>query len=347
MTDSKIFHLGFLRFVFASIFCINIFGINVINASQTNTSKNLTEVAQKIADMFYALNGEPNNPHKKINHTKGFCASGEFIPNQKVAKDFAIPFLHFQKIEVKARFSLGGGEKSDKSKSRAMALKMQSENSDFWEIAMTNSRVNFAKNADEFMQFLGINLEQKQGQITPQEAAKKRESVSSFVNFAREIGHLGVSPSFADSAYHSVHTFFFTKSSDELVPARFSFVPKNGVKNLSPKELENLSDDFLESSFKKQLKSGAIKFALVLEVARQEDSLEDTTSVWAHIDSNGEKISREHITLGELRLDSFSGYECNEEVFMPSILPSGVLPPKDEIFDVRSMVYAITFGRRQ
>ena len=347
MTDSKIFHLGFLRFVFASIVCINIFGINVINASQTNTSKNLTEVAQKIADMFYALNGEPNNPHKKINHTKGFCASGEFIPNQKVAKDFAIPFLHAKKIEVKARFSLGGGEQSDKSKSRAMALKMQSENSDLWEIAMTNSRVNFAKNADEFMQFLGINLEQKQGQITPQEAAKKRESVPSFVNFAREIGHLGVSPSFADSAYHSVHTFFFTKSSDELVPARFSFVPKNGVKNLSPKELENLNDDFLESSFQKQLKNGAIKFALVLEVARQEDSLEDITSVWAHIDSNGEKISREHITLGELRLDSFSGYECNEEVFMPSILPSGVQPPKDEIFDVRSMVYAITFGRRQ
>lgn len=340
MTDSKIFHLGFLRFVFASIFCIN-----VINASQTNPSENLIKTAEKIADMFYALNGEPNNPHKKINHTKGFCASGEFIPNQKVAKDFAIPFLHSKKIEVKARFSLGGSEKSDKSKSRAMALKMQSENSDFWEIAMTNSRVNFAKNADEFMQFLSINLEQKQGQITPQEAAKKRESVSSFVKFAREIGHLGVSPSFADSAYHSVHTFFFTKSSDELVPARFSFVPKNGVKNLSPKELENLSDDFLESSFKKQLKSGAIKFALVLEVARQEDSLEDTTSVWA--DSNGEKISREYITLGELRLDSFSGYECNEEVFMPSILPSGVQPPKDEIFDVRSMVYAITFGRRQ
>lgn len=343
MTDSKIFHLGFLRFVFV----VAIFGVCAINASQTNPSENLAKTAEKIADMFYALNGEPNNPHKKINHTKGFCASGEFIPNQKVAKDFAIPFLHSSKIQVKARFSLGGGEQSDKSKSRAMALKMQSENSDFWEIAMTNSRVNFAKNADEFMQFLSINLEQKQGQITPQEAAKKRGSVSSFVNFAREIGYLGVSPSFADSAYHSVHTFFFTKSNDELVPARFSFVPKNGVKNLSPKELENLNDDFLESSFKKQLKSGAIKFALVLEVARQEDSLEDTTSVWAHIDSNGEKTNREHITLGELRLDSFSGYECNEEVFMPSILPSGVQPPKDEIFDVRSMVYAITFGRRQ
>ena len=340
MSDSRVFHLGFLVFV-------NLFGINVINASQANQIQNLAQVAEQIADMFYALNGEPNNPHKKINHTKGFCASGEFIPNQKVAKDFAIPLLRDKKIEVKARFSLGGGEQSDKSKSRAMALKMQGENGDLWEIAMTNSRINFAKNVDEFMQFLRINLEQKQGQITPQEAAKKRESVPSFVNFAREIGHLGVSPSFADSAYHSVHTFFFTRSSGELVPARFSFMPKNGVKNLTPKELENLSDDFLESSFKKQLKSGAIKFALTLEIARQEDNLEDITSVWAHIDSNGEKINREHITLGELKIESFSGYECNEDVFMPSILPSGVQPPRDNIFDVRSMVYAITFGRRQ
>lgn len=340
MIDFKICYLRFLRVVFASMF-----GINMLNASQNSPSENLTEVAEKIADMFYALNGD--NPHKKINHTKGFCASGEFIPNQKVAKDFAIPFLHSPKIEVKARFSLGGSEQSDKSKSRAMALKMQSQNNDFWEIAMTNSRVNFAKNADEFIQFLRINLEQKQGQITPQEAVKKRESVISFVNFAREIGHLGVSPSFANSTYHSVHTFFFTKSSGEKIPARFSFLPKNGVKNLNPKELEKLNDDFLESSFKKQLKSGAIKFALVLEVARQEDSIEDTTSVWAHIDSNGEKINREHITLGELKIESFSGYECNEEVFMPSVLPSGVLPPKDNIFDMRSLVYAITFGRRQ
>ena len=50
--------------------------------------------AQEIVEYFYTLNAEEANPHKKINHAKGFCAIGEFIPNKEVAKDFAIPLLH-------------------------------------------------------------------------------------------------------------------------------------------------------------------------------------------------------------------------------------------------------------
>ncbi|MGX2972174.1 catalase [Helicobacter sp. T3_23-1059] len=331
-----------------------------LNAQNPLNNENLSDdkAAQKITDLFYALNGDTTKPHKKINHTKGFCASGEFVPNKKETKDFAIPLLHqksqkngVDSVEAKIRFSLGGDEQNDKTKSRAMAIKMQSKegspNSDFWEIAMTNSRINFAKNAGEFIEFMQINVEQKQGKITAEEAAKKRQAVQSFVNFAREIGTLGVSPSFANNAYHSVHTFFFKKSSGELVPARFSFVPKSGIKYLNSKELEEVSQDFLESNFKKQLENGGITFSLVLELAKEGDSLSDTASLWADINDNGEKIKREKITLGELKINAFSGYECNGEVFMPSVLPEGIEPPKDDMFDVRNMVYANTFSKRQ
>lgn len=331
-----------------------------LNAQNPLNNESLSDdkAAQKITDLFYELNGEATKPHKKINHTKGFCASGEFIPNQKATKDFAIPLLRqksqknsAKSVEAKVRFSLGGNEQNDKTKSRAMAIKMQSkegsQNSDFWEIAMTNARINFAKNAREFIEFMQINVEQKQGKITAEEAAKKREGVQSFVNFAREIGTLGVSPSFANNAYHSVHTFFFKQSNGKLVPARFSFVPKSGIKYLNSKELEEAGKDFLESNFKKQLEHSAVSFSLVLEVAQDGDSLSDTTSLWAETNDSGEKIKREKITLGELKINAFSGYECNGEVFMPSVLPEGIEPPKDDIFDVRNMVYANTFGKRQ
>lgn len=317
----------------------------------SDTNEDLNEKAAQIVDLFYALNGDVNKPHKKINHEKGFCAKAEFIPNKKVANSFDIPLLKASKIEVSVRFSLGGGEQSDKSKGRAMALKMHAKNQttnenqlankeDFWEIAMTNSRINFATNADEFIEFMQINLGQKQGRLTPQEASIRRAKVPSFVNFAKEIESLGISPSFANNAYHSVHTFFFTKSSGETIPARFSFVPKEGIKYLKPSELDILGDDFLESNFKKQLKSKNIAFNLTLEVAKSSDSISDTATVWT-------KDKRERITLGTLKINEFSGYECNGEVFMPQVLPQGVLPPRDNIFDVRNMVYALTFGKRQ
>lgn len=48
--------------------------------------------AEKIADVFYALNGDTNNPHKKINHAKGFCAIGEFKPAKISPKSFKSPY---------------------------------------------------------------------------------------------------------------------------------------------------------------------------------------------------------------------------------------------------------------
>lgn len=293
-----------------------------------------------IADYFYKLNADPKNPKKKINHSKGFCASGEFIPNETAASRFNIPLLT-QKGEVKARFSLGGGneKQSDNSKVRAMALKIDS-NGEQWEMAMTNARVTFSKNATEFIKFFDLQLQQKNKSLTAEQIAAERAKVASFVNFSKEVGSLPITPSFANNAYHSVHAYFFEeKNGKKPLAARFSFVPKSGVLALNEEELKKLGDSFLEKNFKKEVKKAPIEFELELELANAKDDLKNTSALWM-----GE---HKKIPLGTLKISKFEGYGCNKEVFMPGVLPSGILEPKDDIFELRNSVYAITFGRRQ
>lgn len=294
--------------------------------------------AQEIVEYFYTLNAEEANPHKKINHAKGFCAIGEFIPNKEVAKDFAIPLLH-NKSEVKVRFSLAGGnlKQSDKSKNRSLALKIQGKN-DSWEMAMTNARINFATNASEFKQFMRLQVQQKEGKITQDEADKQRAKVRSFANFAKEAQSLPITPSFANSAYHSVHTFGFLQSNGDLLLARFSFIPKAGIKGLSKEELDGLNDEFLESAFKKALSKAPVEFDLTLVVPNKNDKIKDTAQVW--------EGARENIVLGTLKVSKFDGYGCNGEVFMPSNLPQGIQAPNDDIFELRNLVYALSASKR-
>lgn len=295
--------------------------------------------AQEIAGYFYTLNADKANPHKKINHTKGFCANGEFIPNKEVVKNFDIPILQ-NKSKVKVRFSLAGGDtrQSDKSKNRSLALKVQGKN-EGWEMAMTNARINFATNANEFKQFMRLQVQQKEGKITQDSANKQKAKTRSFANFAKEIQSLPITPSFANAAYHSVHTFGFKQASGDFLLARFSFVPKSGLKGLSNEELEGLGDDFLESAFKKAVAKSPIEFDFTLIIPNKNDKIKDTALVW--------EGQRQEIVLGTLKVNKFDGYGCNSEVFMPSNLPQGVEAPNDDIFELRSLVYAITSSKRQ
>ena len=295
--------------------------------------------AEHIADIFYQLAGDKNDPHKKVNHTKGFCTAGEFIPVKGITSKYDIPLLNEKSIPTEARFSLGGGNphESDKSKSRGMALKIEGQ-SDSWEIVGLNTEINFAKNPEEFAKFFQARIP-KDGKVDVENLKKVTNEIPSFKNYEKYLGTIGVTPSVSNTTYNSVHTFYFKGKDGKLVPARFKFVPTAGNKNLSKKELEKLGDDFLEDDFKAKVAKKPIEYKMMLVLANKNDVTNDTTALW--------KGKHKEVWIATLRLKEYTGRDCNPEVFMPNMLPKGVEPPKDPLFDLRNDVYSITFGRRQ
>lgn len=293
--------------------------------------------AEGIADVFYALNGDSKDPHKKINHTKGFCANGEFIPADNITKTLNIPLLKEKSINTLVRYSLGGAMLSDKSKPRGMALKIQGQQ-DEWEIVMLNTEINFAKNPQEFGEFFAMRIP-KDGKVDTAYIAKRTSEVASYKNFEEYMKNIGITGSVANTMYHSIHTFYFKDSKNKLIPARFKFVPANGVAYLKENELQKLRNDFLESDFKEKSKNAPIAYKMILVLANPKDKTDDTTALWSG--------KHKEIEVGTLLVKEHMGDVCNGDVFMPNVLPNGVEAPKDPLFDIRNETYGITFGRRQ
>ncbi len=296
--------------------------------------------AEKIADVFYELNGDSKDPHKKINHAKGFCAIGEFVPVKNIKKILDIPLFENGNIQTQVRYSLGGGnpKASDKSKPRGMALKIEGEK-DSWEIVMLNTEINFAKTPNEFGEFFAMRIP-KNGKVDNEYIIKRTNEVASYKNFEKYLDNIGITGSVANTAYYSIHTFYFRdKKSKKFVPARFKFIPVSGVSYLSKDELTSIKDDFLESDFKNHVAKKPIEYKMILVYANPKDITNDTTALWSG--------KHKELEIGTLIVNKYDGVECNGDVFMPSILPNGVDAPKDPLFNVRSDTYSITFGRRQ
>lgn len=296
--------------------------------------------AQRIADIFYELSGDSNDPQKKINHTKGFCALGNFVPYSNAKNLFKLPILSDRNIPTQVRFSMGGGNPrvSDKTKPKGLALKL-SGSSDSWEIVMLNTEINFAKDLKEFGQFFEMRIP-KDGKVDTKKVEKMLKEVKSYRNFENYLKtKIGIPPSVSNVTYHSIHTFFFLDSTDKLVAARWKFIPLYGEKNLSDAEVAKLSNDYLEDAFKNDLKRGPVKYKMVLVLANPNDIIDDTTVLW-----DGK---HKEVEIGTLSIDKYDGHNCNFDVFLPNVLPQGIESPKDPLFETRNIVYGITFGRRQ
>lgn len=296
--------------------------------------------AQGIADQFYELAGDPSDPHKKVNHNKGFCTTGEFIPAKNLNKVLNVPMLNEKNIHANVRFSLGGGnpKQSDASKGRGMAIKLNSQN-ESWEFVMTNAEIFFAQNIPEFKEFFQLMIDLKNKTKTPEEVAKRRAEVPSYANYFKYVGAKDSFASFSDETYFSSHTFYFTDNKGKERAAKWKFVPVKQVKALSKEELEALGSEFLEENLKKELANKPVTFKMSIILANENDITDNPTVFWTG--------KHKEIELGTLKISKYEGKGCNPDVYMPNVLPTGVSEPKDPLFEVRNLVYTYTFGRRQ
>lgn len=291
-----------------------------------------------IADIFYRLNGDPKNPKMKINHTKGFCASGVFIPNKDISKKINIPLLEQKKIKTLARFSLGGAVMDDRSKGRGLALRLEGDK-ETWTMVMLNSEINFARTPEEFFQFFSMKIP-VDGKVDQAKIAKLTSEVESFRKFDEYMKNVGFTASVANTPYYSVHTFYFKDAkSDKMIAARWKFVPEDGVKYLSENDKKTKSKDYLLQEFNKHIKNKSINYKMYLVLANPQDVTNDTTAIWSG--------KHEEVLVGILNVNKYEGMDCNQEVFFPSDIPQGVGAPVDPLFQIRNETYGVTFGRRQ
>jgi catalase len=88
---------------------------------------------------------------------------------------------------------LGGALKTDKSKLRGLAIKLNGEN-EAWTMVMLNTEINFAKNPQEFGQFFEMNIPVNR-KVDKENVAKLMKEVDSYRNFIEYNSKRGITPS--------------------------------------------------------------------------------------------------------------------------------------------------------
>ena len=143
------------------------------------------------------------------------------------------------------------------------------------------------------------------------------------------------SPGFADSTYRSLITFIFVNEAGERTPVRWSFVPLQ--RSLPPSTGLN----GLFAPLIRQMRSGQLRWRLLLTVGGPSDPAHDATLPWP--------ADRRAVDAGVLTLtsiDSDRPGNARDINFDSMVLPDGIEPSDDPLLSARSAVYGASYRKR-
>jgi catalase len=291
---------------------------------------------EQLIDALNAVFGS----HAKLRaaHTKGICVKGSFTPTAEAAAlskapQFAAP------VPLIGRFSLGGGNPtasdSQKDNVRGIALHFNLPDGSASDLVMVSAPIFSAKTPEQFLELLRTV------------ATKDKDKIDAFFKAnpesARQGAWLKARPtpaSYATADYFGVHTFALINSKGDRQPIKWKIEPTGGFVGLSDQEAEGKGTDFYAAELDDRFTKGPVTYNLLAILGQPGDQDDDPTSEWP--------ADRKSVEMGTI---SITGLEpaatCDAGMFDPNALADGIeASPNDKILPMRSLDYAVSFGRR-
>lgn len=285
-----------------------------------------------------------NHPGYRAVHAQGRIYAGTFTATP--AGKQLTRAAHFQAESVPAtvRFSpsVSGDPMALAGNITAMSTKFYLPDGQVTDLVAVNIPVFLARTPDEMIEFLTS--------FRPDPATGKPDSakVQTFLTShpaalrAYEILQQAPAPvSFAQFAYHAIHAYRFVNAAGEGRYARYHWEPEAGVAGESVEELQRRPQDYLYQELEERLRSGAVVFTLVLELAADGDATDDSTALWPE--------TRERVAAGRLELTRRTTEEEIGDAVMvhdPTRVIDGIELSDDPILIARRGIYAASVASR-
>lgn len=297
------------------------------------------QVVAAIEGVFGATHGE------RRNHTKGLCATGEFVGNKAVAAYSRSPLFTGRPVPVIARFSLAGGNPKapDTAKSpRGMALQFKLPKGQLHQMAMLNTPMFGAATPQTFLDLmLASKPDPATGKPDPEKLKAFKDSHPDAAAQAQFLATHNPPASFASSPYWGIHTFKFVDKKNKETLVRWQFVPQDGDKRLSDEEQKTAGADFLVQKLIERTQQGPVRWDMMLTIGQPGDPQDDPTQPWPD--------GRRRIKAGTLTISAAmaqKGAACETINYDPLVMADGIKPTKDPVLLFRSPAYAVSFGKR-
>jgi catalase len=292
-----------------------------------------------------ALNGVfGKHAGKRAAHTKGICVKGSFTPKKEAAAltkapQFAAP------VPLTGRFSLGGGNPmasdSQQDNARGMALHFNLADGGTTDLVMISAPVFLAKTPEQFLTLLKTVAPGPDGK---QDADKIAAFFKANPESTRQGAWLKARPvpaSYASADYFGVHAFTLTNAGGEKHVIKWKVVPAQAEAGLSADDAKTKGKDFYAGELKDRLAKGPANCDLMAILGQPGDPDDDPTVEWP-------EAERKSVNMGTISIIGLEDdAKCDVGIFDPNNLADGVeAPANDKILPMRSLDYAVSFGRR-
>jgi catalase len=284
-------------------------------------------------------------PGYRAAHAKGIVCQGTFAPSKDASS--LSKAAHFQggSVPVTVRFSNAAPDPSTPDNAanagpRGIAIRFSLPGGGRTDIVSLSHNGFVVGSGEEFLalQKAVAATNPSQPHPWPIEAYLGGHPIA--LKFVQESGVIPAS--YGTQPYFSNDAFIFVNKEGVRQAGRYKFLPAAGLHNLSDAEAKTKSADFLSEELKTRLKSGPVKFRLVVQLPNPGDPTKDPSVVWPD--------DRRTIDVGTISITSVvpdSDAVQKTLVFFPTSLTDGIELSDDPLPALRSSVYALSFAHRQ
>jgi catalase len=281
-------------------------------------------------------------------HARGFAFGGHFVATPDAARLTTAEHMSGRRIEVVARLSNGGVDPyaPDRSSERrgavmglAVRFALPSGAPAEW-VAISISRFPPRK-PEDFIEFVSASRPGRvAGLPNPLRLGAFLAWRPQAIAGTMAIATAPAPDSFATAEYHGLNAYYAVDAQGVRRPFRYTWKPTLERRPLSAEDERVLPPQYLISELKCRLERAPVSWDLVLQLAEENDVIDDMTKVWPD--------DRPLVTAGRLVLERVLKDQASVErsMFDPTNVPPGIEISDDPILAFRSRVYRESRFRR-
>ncbi|HLN03910.1 MAG TPA: catalase family peroxidase [Bryobacteraceae bacterium] len=307
------------------------------------SDEKLIQLGNDLLDTLETMFGP--HPGFRPAHAKGVLLTGTFTPSREAASLTRAPHGARASTAVTARFSDGTGiplipDNDPNASPHGFAIRFNLADRVHTDIISHSTDGFPTRNGQEFLEFLRavVASGSAKSSPTPIEAfVGAHPAALAFIQAPKP------SPSsFAKEAYFGVTAFRFINQDGAARYGRYRISPQAGIEHLDEAAAKGKDANYLFDEVKQRLAAGPIRFNIHVQVANENDIVDDATIHWPE--------DRQVIPFGTVALTAEAADQATEQkhiIFDPIPRVDGIEPSDDPLLELRAAIYLLSGRKRR
>jgi catalase len=309
------------------------------------TDAKLIALSQDVIQQFDNIFGM--HPGFRPAHAKGTMLTGTFTPSPDAISLSRAPHLSRESTPVTARFSDSTGiplipDNDPNANPRGLAIRFNLAEHVHTDIVCHSTDGFPTRTGQEFLELLRAIAASD-----PSKPSPSPTPIEKFLSTHPKALEFVQTPkpapsSFARESYFGVTALRFTNKNGASRYGRFRVIPEAGNDHLDDAAVAARSANFLFDELAQRITKGPIKFRILVQLANDEDVVDDATIHWPE--------DRTLLELGTVVLTEpvpDNEQEQKHIIFDPIPRVDGIDPSDDPLLELRAAVYLISGRRRR